>query len=76
MYLKGKGTTQSDAKAFEWTRKAALQDLPMAQSGLAVFYEKGINVQQDKNKALEWYQKSCSNGYPFACAEYRRLYQK
>jgi hypothetical protein len=48
----------------------------MAQSGLAVFYEKGINIQQDKNKALEWYQKSCSNGYPFACAEYRRLYQK
>ena len=60
MYLKGKGITQSDAKAVEWLNKAANQGDAAAQYSLGVIYAEGKGIPQDNTKAFEWTQKSAN----------------
>lgn len=53
---------KDEGEAFEWTKRAALCDLPRAQFALATFYEKGIGCTQNPSEAQEWYKKAATNG--------------
>ena len=61
MYLKGKGTTQSD---------------DAAQYSLGVIYAKGKSIPQDDTKAFEWTQKSANQGHAIAQRNLGVMYTK
>lgn len=62
MYLEGKGTKQSNSKAFKWLKKAALQNEPSAQYLLALMYIEGKGVKKSKKKATQWMEKAAKQG--------------
>jgi len=49
-------------KSFEWMKKAAEQELPMAMHNIAVMTEKGMGTKQDKTLAIELYKKAAGAG--------------
>ncbi|RMZ91859.1 hypothetical protein DV736_g905, partial [Chaetothyriales sp. CBS 134916] len=53
---------KDEAEAYEWTKRAALQDLPKAQYTLAYFTEMGIGCRRDPLEANVWYVKAADLG--------------
>ena len=56
-------------------RKAAQQELVIAQNNLGTMYANGWGVRQDKSEAVRWYRKAAQQGYDVAqfnlgCAYY------
>ena len=62
MYAKGQGVPQDYAAAAGWYRKAADQELYMAQSNLGVMYAKGQGVPQDYVQAHKWLNLGATSG--------------
>lgn len=58
--------TYSPAKAFEWAKKAAAQDLGEAQYLLATFYLKGFGTSANKTEAVKWLKKASDNDFSMA----------
>ena len=61
-YVTGSGIEKNYTKAFIMYERAAKQNQPAAQNGLAYCYEMGYGVQQSYAKAFYWYKKSAENG--------------
>ena len=58
------GVIQKDvAKAFDYFRRAANFNNPVAQHNVGVCYERGDGVVQSFTEALKWYRKAAENGY-------------
>jgi uncharacterized protein len=53
---------QDDADAVKWFRKAADQDLALAQNNLGSMYREGRGVSQDYAEALRWFRKAADQG--------------
>ena len=73
LYQMGLGVAQDDKKASQWYKKAAEQDLPIAQYVVGVLYENGQGVAQDNKKAFEWYSKAAEQGYSDAAKALEEL---
>ena len=48
-------------EAVKWYRKAAEQDLALAQYNLAVCYDRGDGVAEDHVEAVKWYRKAAEH---------------
>jgi TPR repeat protein len=66
LYETGKGVQQDYAQAVLWYRKAAEQNLAIAQYRLGVLYANGVGVPLDKSQAAAWFQKAAEQGYVYA----------
>ena len=73
MYYFGRGVPQNYTKALDWYKKAASQDLDLAQLNIGGLYENGYGVPQDYDKAFEWYQKAADQGNQQASNRIGRL---
>jgi uncharacterized protein len=71
-YNKGEGVAKDQVEAVKWYRKAAEQNLPIAQYNLAVCYNRGAGcrdgVAEDDVEAAKWYRKAAEQN--FAAAQY------
>ena len=61
MYAEGRGTSQDDAVAVRWFRKAANQGLPEAQYNLAIRYYDGSGIPKDNVQAHVWASLAATN---------------
>jgi TPR repeat protein len=61
-YHDGSGVVPSDAMAFSWVHKAALQGLPSAENYLGILYDMGIGVENDHQQALVWWEAAAQQG--------------
>jgi TPR repeat protein len=66
LYETGNGVQQDYAQAVLWYRKAAEQNLAIAQYRLGVLYANGVGVPLDKSQAAAWFQKAADQGYVYA----------
>ena len=58
------GLVQKDhAQAFDFYRRAAKFNNPVAQYNVGMCYQRGDGVAKDCNEALKWYRKALENGY-------------
>lgn len=62
--------------AFQMFEKAALQELPEAQSALAICYYQGRGVKKDYNKTFELVQKAANQGHPKAFSDLGDCYSQ
>ena len=53
-------------KAYDWYRRAAEAESPLAMSKLAFFYDQGHHVARDPVEALAWYTRAAEAGEPTA----------
>ena len=58
LYERGQGVEKNTANAFEWTKKAAEQNDPVAMFNLACYHDKGFGVKKNQQTALTWYRKA------------------
>lgn len=68
LYERGQGVEKNTANAFEWTKKAAEQNDPVAMFNLACYHDKGFGVKKNQQIALTWYRKAAEYGHPEAAA--------
>lgn len=68
LYERGQGVEKNAANAFEWTKKAAEQNDPVAMFNLACYHDKGFGVKKNQQTALTWYRKAAEYGHPEAAA--------
>ena len=61
-YYEGKGTSVDYAKAFDYYKRAALNDNGYAQYSIGWMYEHGLGVTNNTNTALSWYRKAVRSG--------------
>ena len=52
------GVAEDDVEAVKWYRKAADQNLALAQYNLGVCYDRGDGVAEDHAEAAKWYRKA------------------
>ena len=57
------GVDADSVEAAKWFRKAAEQNLPVAQLDLGICYESGRGVQKDEVEAVKWYSKAANQDY-------------
>jgi TPR repeat protein len=71
-YDKGAGVAKDQVEAVKWYRKAAEQNLAIAQYNLAVCYNRGggcrESLTEDDAEAVKWYRKAADQN--FAAAQY------
>jgi len=60
------GFAKDLTQAVNWYRKAALNELPLAQYALGFLYERGRGVTGDLPLAAHWYQRAAENGLTVA----------
>ena len=58
LYERGQGVEKNAENAFEWTKKAAEQNDPVAMFNLACYHDKGVGVKKNQQTALTWYRKA------------------
>jgi TPR repeat protein len=63
-------------EAVGWFRKAADQNLAIAQYDLGVMYNNGSGVPQDYAEAVRWYRKAAEQNYADAQGRLGVLYQE
>ena len=68
LYERGQGVEKNAENAFEWTKKAAEQNDPVAMFNLACYHDKGFGVKKNQQTALTWYRKAAEYGHPEAAA--------
>jgi hypothetical protein len=61
-YYNSKGIEKDDARAFDWTYKAAKQRLPSAETFLGVMYATGAGVAKSDLEAHRWWHKAALEG--------------
>ncbi|MCB1821871.1 MAG: sel1 repeat family protein, partial [Candidatus Competibacteraceae bacterium] len=62
MYADGRGgLPKNESQAAAWYRKAAEQNVPLAQLLLGVLYAMGRGVPQDDQQAFAWFEKAANN---------------
>jgi hypothetical protein len=67
MYADGRGgLSRSEAQAAEWYRKAADQNLSLAQVLLGLLYATGRGVPHDDRQAFGWFEKAAHHNFPLA----------
>ena len=54
---------KDEAEAVGWFRKAAEQNVAVAQCDLGACYEMGQGVAKDEVKAAKWYRKAAEQNY-------------
>lgn len=54
MYENGQGVAKDVAEAAKWYRKAADQELSLAQNALGNMYANGQGVTKNETKAVGW----------------------
>ena len=59
-----------------WYRKAAEQELSLAQYNLGNMYAKGRGIMKDEAQAVEWYRKAAEQGYADAQANLGNMYNE
>lgn len=57
------GYKQDPSQAFQYYKKAALQNHADAQNNLAYLYMNGVGCQKDAVKGVKWYKKSAGQDY-------------
>lgn len=62
-------------KSLDWFSDAALNEHPLAQHHLALFYEEGIIVDRNMELAMQWHEKSANNGNAESLVELGLYYQ-
>ena len=70
-YLRGRGIAQDLAVAHHWMRKAAEQQLAVAQRDLGELYELGIGAPKNPDEALRLYRLAAAQGDPIALVRLR-----
>ncbi|HRF44600.1 MAG TPA: tetratricopeptide repeat protein, partial [Candidatus Competibacteraceae bacterium] len=60
------GLPKSERQAAEWYRKAAGQNVPLAQVLLGLLYATGRGVPRDDSQAFAWFEKAANNHLPLA----------
>jgi uncharacterized protein len=69
-YDKGEGLVKDHAEAVKWYRKAAEQNLALAQYNLAVCYDRSVGcrdgVAEDQVEAVKWYRKAAEQNLALA----------
>jgi len=60
------GLATNEVKALKWLRKAAAQNLVIAQLNLGNCYYKGEGVPKDATEAMKWYRKAAEQNDPQA----------
>ena len=68
LYERGQGVEKNAENAFEWTKKAAEQNDPVAMFNLACYHDKGFGAEKNQQTALTWYRKAAEYGHPEAAA--------
>ena len=63
MYALGHGVAEDDEEAVRWFRKAAAQELAMAQYSMGLVYANGGGVRKDAEEAARWFRKAAEQGY-------------
>jgi TPR repeat protein len=53
---------KNEKMAYEYAKRAALQEFPTAEFAMGYFYEVGVYVAKDLQQATEWYQKASKHG--------------
>ncbi len=66
LYETGKGVPQDYAQAVLWYRKAAEQNLVVAEYRLGVLYANGFGAPLDKAQAATWFRKAAEQGSVYA----------
>ena len=62
-YADGKWVERDVAKALEWYRVAAKQNLPDAQYALGWMYGHGEGVERDDAAAIDWFRQAAEGGH-------------
>ena len=62
-YYSGQGVAKDETEAVKWYRKAAEQNLALAQCNLGFCYLNGHGVSKDKSEAVEWYRKAAEQNH-------------
>ena len=57
---------KDSVEAAKWVRKAAEQNLALAQYNLGLCYYKGEGVAKDQVEAVKWYRKAVEQNYALA----------
>ena len=70
MYAKGLYVKQDFSEAFNWLKKAAINDFPMALFNLAVCYTKGEGVQKDEKEGGRLFNLAGELGFALANTAY------
>ena len=76
LFLRGLGVTQDNARALMWLKKAANQELDLAQVGLGLMYLKGVGVTKNYEEAFRWFRRGAELGYPDAQGHLGIMYFK
>ena len=77
LHLQGRGVQQDYAQALKWFKKAAAQNMPQAQSNLAVFYLNGWGgARRNPQKAFELSRKAALQGFADAQLNLSRFYRE
>ncbi|KAF9162843.1 hypothetical protein DFQ26_003191 [Actinomortierella ambigua] len=63
MFLKSKGSIQSDFEAFYWFKKAAQLGHPEAQFFIGELYERDRLLRKDLGRAAHWYGKAAAQNH-------------
>ncbi|KAG0265803.1 hypothetical protein DFQ27_000338 [Actinomortierella ambigua] len=66
MFLKSKGSVQSNFEAFYWFKKAAELGHPEAQFYIGDLYERDRLLHKDVGRAVHWYGKAAEQNHPEA----------
>jgi len=76
MYSQGNGAPKDDAKALEWTLKAAEGGLVNAQFSAGTMYIEGQGTPANESRALHWYAKAAAQGDASAQMILARMYSE
>ncbi len=67
LYAEGRGGLPRDeAQAVAWYRKAAEQNLPLAQLMLGLAYVHGRGLPHDDRQAFQWFERAAASGSALA----------
>src|ERR1019366_8036426 len=69
------GVAKDDAEAVKWYRKAAEQNVALAQANLGVCYHTGQGVPEDEAEAVKWLRKAADQNVAVAQANLGVCYQ-
>lgn len=75
-YALGKATSQNDAEAAKWYRKAAEKGFTVAQYELGIAYDNGKGLKKNYAEAVKWYRKAAEQGFIEAQTNLGYAYEK
>ena len=76
MYSQGKGVPQDYQQAFDWYKKAAMQNYPDAEYNLALVFRDGKGMPPNPEEAIRWFQHAAESGHLRAAVRLGEMYRK